>query len=111
MRSFHFSKYNPNEHSKSNFEKLFDLFTQLLTYTSGDFNEAIQWLTELDKEYKLTDDDYGIGDFIDDLKSKGYIDEDNQTKEIKITSKTEQSIRKKSLEEIFGKIKKTKKLL
>ena len=109
MRSFHFSKYNPNEHSKSNFEKLFDLFTQLLTYTSGDFNEAIQWLTELDKEYKLTNDDYGIGDFIDDLKSKGYIDEDNQTKEIKITSKTEQSIRKKSLEEIFGKIKKTKK--
>ena len=109
MRSFHFSKYNPQDNSKSSFEKLFDLFTQLLTYTSGDFNEAIQWLTELDKEYKLTDDEYGIGDFIEDLKSKGYIDENNHTGEIKITPKTEQSIRKKSLEEIFGKIKKTKK--
>ena len=52
MRSFHFSRYNPQDNSKSSFEKLFDLFTQLLTYTSGDFNEAIQWLTELDKEYK-----------------------------------------------------------
>jgi len=108
MRSFHFSKYNPNESSKSNFEKLFEIFTQLLTYTSGDFNEAIQWLTELDKEYKLTDNEYGIGDFIEDLKSKGYIDENNQTGEIKITSKTEQTIRKKSLEEIFGKLKKGK---
>jgi len=109
MRSIHFSKYHPNENSKSNFEKLFELFTQLLTYTSGDFNEAIQWLTELDKEYKLTDDEYGIGDFIEDLKSKGYINENNQTGEIKITPKTEQSIRKKSLEEIFGKIKKSRK--
>ena len=109
MRSFNFSKYDPDQNAKSSFEKLFELFTQLLTYTSGDFNEAIQWLTELDKEYKLTDDEYGIGDFIEDLKAKGYINENNQTGEIKITSKTEQSIRKKSLEEIFGKIKKTKK--
>lgn len=108
MRSFLFSKYNPNESSKSTFEKLFEIFTQLLTYTSGDYNEAIQWLTELDKEYHLTDNEYGIGDFIEDLKSKGYIDDNNQTGEIKITPKTEQTIRKKSLEEIFGKIKKSK---
>jgi uncharacterized protein with von Willebrand factor type A (vWA) domain len=108
MRSFYFSKYDPRINEKSSFEKLFDLFTQLLTYTNGDYNEAIQWLTELDKEYKLTDDDYGIGDFIEDLKAKGYIDNNNPDGKIKITSKTEQSIRKKSLDEIFGKIKKTK---
>ena len=40
---------------------------QLLTHTSGDFNEAMQWLNELDKEYNLTDDDYGIGDFLEEL--------------------------------------------
>jgi len=108
MRSFYFSKYDPRINEKSSFEKLFDLFTQLLTYTNGDYNEAIQWLTELDKEYKLTDDDYGIGDFIEDLKAKGYIDNNNPDGKIKITSKTEQSIRKKSLDEIFGKIKKSK---
>ena len=108
MRSFNFSKYNPDENAKSDFEKIMDLFTQLLTYTSGDFNEAMQWLNELDKEYKLTSDDYGIGDFLDDLKEKGYIKEDNESGEINITPKTEQHIRKKSLDEIFGKLKKSK---
>ena len=109
MHSFHFSKFNINQNQKSSFDQLFELFTQVLTYTSGDFSESIQWLNELDKEYKLTNNDYGIGDFIEDLKSKGYIDENKQNGEIKITPKTEQSIRQKSLEEIFGKLKKSKK--
>lgn len=108
MKHFHFSRYDPSENAKSSFEKLLDLFLQLLTFTSGDFNEAMQWMNELDKEYKLTDDEYGIGDFLEDLKEKGYIDENRQNGEIKITSKTEQGIRKKSLEEIFGKLKKTR---
>ena len=108
MLGYNFSKYDPNDNSKSPFEKLLDLFLQLLTYTNGDFNEAMQWMNELDKEYKLTNNDYGIGDFLEDLKDKGYIDEKKENGEIKITSKTEQSIRKKSLEEIFGKLKKTK---
>ena len=108
MRGFNFSKYDPDENAKTDFEKLLDLFMQLLTYTSGDFDEAMRWMNELDKEHKLTDDKYGMGDFIQDLKDKGYIDENNETGVIKITSKTEQSIRKKSLEEIFGKLKKSR---
>src|SRR6185436_6307502 len=84
------------------------LFMQLLTYTNGDVGEALQWLNELDKKYELTDDEYGMGDFIDELKEKGYITENNERGEIKITPKTEQGIRKRSLEEIFGKLKKTK---
>lgn len=109
MRGYHFSKFDINEGGKSPFDKLMDIFLQLLTYTSGDVYEALQWLNELDKEYKLTDDDYGMGDFVEDLKDKGYITEDHQNGEIKITSKTEQGIRKKSLEEIFGKLKKAKR--
>jgi Ca-activated chloride channel family protein len=108
MPGYHFSKYDPALNRKSPFETLLNLFLQLLTYTNGDFNEAMQWMNELDKEYKLTNNEYGIGDFVDDLKAKGYIDDKNETGEIKITSKTEQGIRKKSLEEIFGKLKKTK---
>ena len=108
MQGYQFTKYDPNTEGKSPFEKLLDLFLQLLTYTNGDFNEAMQWMNELDKEYKLTNDEYGMGDFLEDLKDKGYIDERKENGEIKITSKTEQSIRKKSLEEIFGKLKKTK---
>jgi len=108
MIGHNFSKYDPNQHNKTSFEKLLDLFMQLLTYTSGEVGEALSWLTELDKEYDLTNDEYGIGDFIEDLKNKGYIDENRRNGEIKITPKTEQGIRKRSLEEIFGKLKKTK---
>jgi Ca-activated chloride channel homolog len=108
MIGHNFSKYDPSQNNRSSFEKLLDLFMQLLTYTSGDAGEALSWLTELDKEYNLTDDEYGMGDFIEDLKNKGYIDENRRNGEIKITPKTEQGIRKRSLEEIFGKLKKTK---
>jgi Ca-activated chloride channel family protein len=108
MKGFFFSKFDPNQQGKSKFEQLLDIFMQLLTYTNGDVAEALQWLNEMDKEYEFTGDEYGMGDFIEDLKDKGYIDENRQTGEIKITPKTEQGIRKRSLEEIFGKLKKTK---
>src|SRR4028118_1988397 len=108
MIGFHFSKYDPRENGKSKFEQLMELFTQLLTYTSGDVSEALQWLNELDKEYEMTNQEYGMGDFIDDLKDKGYITDDEGKGEIKITPKTEQGIRKRSLEEIFGKLKKSR---
>src|SRR4029078_5207583 len=108
MLGHNFSKFDPNQNSKTSFEKLLDAFMQLLTYTSGDVAEALSWLTELDKEYNLTNDEYGMGAFIEYLKDKGYIDENRQNGEIKITPKTEQGIRKRSLEEIFGKLKKTR---
>ena len=108
MIGHHFKNFDPSEQGKTRFEQLLDLFMQLLTYTSGDVAEALSWLNELDKKYELTDDEYGMGDFIEELKEKGYITDDKQSGEIKITPKTEQGIRKKSLEEIFGKLKKTK---
>ncbi|HEX2535643.1 MAG TPA: VWA domain-containing protein, partial [Chitinophagaceae bacterium] len=108
MKGFHFSRYNPNEGGKTGFEQLLDLFMQLLTYTNGDVPEALQWLNQLDREYGLTNDQYGMGDFIDELKDKGYIADNEDRSGIKITPKTEQGIRKRSLEEIFGKLKKTR---
>jgi uncharacterized protein with von Willebrand factor type A (vWA) domain len=108
MLGHRFIKFNPHENAKSKFDELLNLFMQLLTHTSGDVAEALQWLNELDKKYELTSDDYGIGDFVDDLKEKGYIDENPIDGTIAITAKTEQGIRKSSLEEIFGKLKKTK---
>ncbi|HVX50735.1 MAG TPA: VWA domain-containing protein, partial [Chitinophagaceae bacterium] len=100
--------YDPNAQGKTRFEQMLDLFMQLLTYTNGDITEALQWMNELDKKYQLTDDEYGMGDFIDDLKNNGYIKEDQQTGNIEITGKSEQTIRKRSLEEIFGKLKKSR---
>lgn len=107
MLGYRFSKYNPKP--QSNFDRLFDIFKQLLTYTSGDVAEALSWLTELDKEYKLTDENYGIGDFINDLKERGYLkDQPEGEGGFSITAKTEQSIRQSALEKIFGKLKRGK---
>lgn len=94
---------------KPPFERLLDLFMELLQYTSGDATEALDWLTQLDREHRLTDDDYGIGDFIEDLKQQGYLQENERNGAYEITAKSEQTIRKRSLDEIFGKLKKGNK--
>ena len=109
MRGFEFSKFTPNELPKGGFDELLKLFLELLNYTSGDAGEALAWMNELDKQYNITNDQYGMGNFIDDLKEKGYLTEENDKGEFKITAKTEQSIRQSALEEIFGKLKKSGK--
>lgn len=107
MKGFRFTQFVPSKDpNKNTFDQLLDIFLQLVTMTGGDAAEALSWLTNLDKRYNLTHPGYGIGDFIDDLKSKGYLDDKNQKEEIKITGKSEQAIRKNALEEIFGKLKK-----
>lgn len=107
MRGYQFSKFLPNDLPKGGFDELLKLFTELLNYTAGDAGETLAWMNELDKQYKFTNNDYGMGDFIEDLKDKGYLKEDDG--EVKITAKTEQTIRKSALEEIFGKLKKAGK--
>ena len=108
MRGFLFSKYiKPDQ---STYQNLLDLFLQLLNHTNGNANEALEWLNQLDREYELTNNEYGMGDFIEDLKQKGFIEEKSEEGNFNITGKTEQVIRKRSLEEIFGKLKKGKTL-
>lgn len=120
-KGFRFTKYEaPNQ---SPFEKLFEIFQELVTHTSGDVEEALDWLRELDKEYQLTTEDYTIEDFIEDLKAKGYlreeIDIDGDKKEgsegedgkgpgsLSITAKLERALRQKALDQIFGKLKRS----
>ncbi len=108
MLGHRFSKFvPPQEKAKSDFEKLLKIFMQLVLITSGDVGEALQWLTELDQQYSLSNDQYGIGDFIDQLKRDGYITDDGPKGEFKLKAKSEQSLRKSALEEIFGKLKKS----
>jgi len=95
----------------SPFDKLFEIFTELITHTSGDFDEAIDWLRQLDKEYELTTPEYTIDDFIEDLKKKGYLrDEakpDGSGNGLSLSSKMEQNIRQQALKQIFGNLKKS----
>ncbi len=108
MFGYRFSKFTPPpEGEKTDFEKLLNIFMQLVLITSGNVSEALQWLTEVDKQYKLTNENYGIGDFIEDLRKNGIISEDPKG-DFKLNAKGEQNLRKSALEEIFGKLKKTK---
>ena len=91
------------------FDRLFDIFKELITHTSGDLDETLQWMKELDAEYNLTNEDYTLDDFVEDLKKKGYIKEERDEKgngQQSITAKTERAIRKNALDQIFGKLKK-----
>jgi len=109
MKGFRFTQFTPQKDpSKNTFDNLLNIFLQLVTMTGGDVAEALSWLTNLDSRYGLTNPSYGIGNFIEDLKDKGYLTEENQKGSFKITGKSEQSIRKSALEEIFGKLKRGK---
>ncbi len=107
MIGFNFTKYLPSPNGEDKFQQMLNLFMQLLQYTNGDVTEAMDWMNQIDREYKLTDNKYGMGNFVQDLKDKGYIKENPSNGNFDVTSKTNQTIRQKSLEEVFGKLKKT----
>ena len=108
MKGFRFTQFLDSGDDLSNFERLLKLFKELLIHTSGDVAEALSWMTELDKQYKLTDDQYGMADFIQELRDKGYIQgEDDAPGGMTPTGKMDRLIRQSSLEEIFGKLKKS----
>jgi uncharacterized protein with von Willebrand factor type A (vWA) domain len=103
-----FSPYEAPEQTP--FDKLFEVFSELITHTSGDVDEALEWLDVLDKEYSLTTEEYTMEDFIEDLKKKGYLREEIQPEgngQLSITAKTERVLRKNAMDQIFGKIRKS----
>lgn len=108
MIGFQFSRFIPNQQSSSKFDELLNIFTQLLNITSGNVSASLNYLSEIDRKYQLTSKSYGIGDFIEELKQKGFIKQDPVQGSFSMTGKTEQTIRRQSLEEIFGKLKKGK---
>jgi uncharacterized protein with von Willebrand factor type A (vWA) domain len=108
-----FSKHIPEE--KDNFDRVFEIFKELITHTSGDIEESFNWLESLDKEYNIFNEEYSLDDFREDLKKRGYIkdeiDSDNNSglgngKKI-LTAKLESALRKYALDQIFGKLKKS----
>ena len=102
----------------SDFDRVFGVFKELLTHTSGDIEEAFEWLNTLDAEYNIFNDNYTLENFEDDLKKRGYIKEDIDPDEVKtgtgigkgknrLTAKLESALRDYALNQIFGKLKKS----
>lgn len=89
------------------FETLLGLFKEVIVHTSGDVEEALDWLRQLDEHYKITTEEYTFDDFVQELKDKGYIREprDGDGK-IGLTAKAENSLRKAAMDKIFGNFQK-----
>ncbi len=109
MKGFQFTKFFPQSAKDARYDEFSKIFFEILNYTAGNAGEALDYMTELDNQYGFSNAEYGMGDFIDHLKEKGYLDDKNPEGEFNITPKSEQTIRKNALEEIFGKLKKDNK--
>ena len=108
MLGYGFTRFTEKDEKKDPFQKLMNIFTELLVHTSGDVEESIEWLREIDKQHNLTDASYTVDDFVEDLIQKGFMNKKGgKGGGMGITAKTEQAIRKKSLDQIFGKLKKS----
>jgi Ca-activated chloride channel family protein len=111
---FVFTKYT--DKNIAPFDRVFDIFKELITHTSGDLDEAFHWLDELDKEYNIFNDAYSFDDFKEDLRKRGFIKEDKDHKDGNkgtgkgkdlLTAKLESALRQFALDQIFGKLKKS----
>jgi len=109
MIGHRFTRYTPPpEKEETDFQRLWKIFMQLALITSGDVAEALQWMTEIDRQHRITNSSYGMGDFIEDLKKNGYLSQDPASGQLQLNARSEQSLRQSALEEIFGRLKKSK---
>ena len=79
MKGWLFSAWKDSSESDlSGFDKLLSLFQELVIHASGNVQEALSWLTQIDKEFELTDDSYSVSEFIDELIVRGLIEESKE---------------------------------
>ena len=71
MLGFEFHANRPDQDRRSPFERLLELFIEVVTHTSGDVEEAMDWMRALDDQHGLTNEDYTLDDFYEELKAKG----------------------------------------
>ena len=105
---FRYLEWDEERHGSktSTFEELLDLFEQLLYHTGGDAEEALHWLSQLDEEYGLTDEEMTMQDFMEELEDRGYLQQDGEDGRMEITARTERGLRERSLDEIFNQLRK-----
>ena len=103
---FLYTKWTPQSQTdEQRLQSLMQLFSHLLIQTSGDVEEAMEWLRQLAEEYGIFDENLSMEDLIAKLKEMGIIEEVNNTPVL--TTKGVQKIRQDALKEIFSSLKKT----
>ncbi len=110
MLGFRFEKFTPPPKGKGTFQQLLSIFLEIMQHTGGNVAEALNIMNELDRQYGITQDAYGMGNFIDDLQQEGFIapnlDVPGQFDASPLAGK---KIREKALEDIFGKLRKSRR--
>ncbi len=103
---FRYSKWTPDSMTdEQRLQSLISLFSYLLLQTSGDVDEAVEWLKQLAQEYGLFDENMTLEDLVNKLKEMGIIED---AKDMMIlTTKGVQRIRQDALNEIFSSLKKS----
>src|SRR5258707_9356078 len=102
---FRYAKWTPESMTdEQRLESLMSLFSNLLIQTSGDVEEAIEWLRQLAQEYGIFDENLTLEDLIAKLKEMGIIEEVKET--LVLTTRGIQRIRQDALREIFTSLRK-----
>jgi len=102
---FRYSKWTERSRTDDQrLEQLTSLFSYLLVQTSGDAEEALEWLRQLAAEHGLFDEGLGPDDLLQKLKDEGIIEEIDNVHVL--TTKGIQRIRSDALNEIFTSLRK-----
>ncbi len=110
MIGYRFTEWIPEADKRKPFDRLLPLFIELLNYSNGNPTDALDWMEEIDKQQPLFSENYSRDDFEQELKRRGYLKEEykpGQGGGNSLTGKSEQAIRQRALEQLFGKMKKT----
>jgi uncharacterized protein with von Willebrand factor type A (vWA) domain len=102
---FRYSKWSPESRTdEQRLQQLVSLFSYLVVQTSGDVQEALEWLKQIAEEYGLFDENMTLDELVDKLREMGIIEE---VKDVPtLTAKGVQKIRQDALREIFTSLKK-----
>lgn len=102
---FRYSQWNPLSMTDADrLEALTSLFSYLLIQSSGDVDEAMEWLRQLAEQHGLFDDSLSMDELIEKLKEMGVLEEVKDM--LVLTTRGVQKIRQDALRQIFTSLKK-----
>ena len=105
MIHFQYTKWIPEENLyQDKLEELISIFNYILIQTSGDVEEALDWMKFLDSRYGIFEDETNFEEFIKELEQQGLIERENSS--FVLTNKGGRRIREDSLKYIFSSLKK-----
>lgn len=100
-----YSKWLPGSMTDTQrLEQLSSLFSYLLLQTSGDVEEALEWLKQIAQQYGIFDENMSMEDLVEELRRMGLIEDVGGRHQL--TVRGVKQIRLDSLKEIFSSLRK-----